>query len=307
MNPQDLNVPGYELLEVLGRGANATVYLAQDERLNRKVAVKVWNRRGEKRAQQEASKIASFSHHLIVATFLFGRVGKRPFCVMEYVAGKDGKSWLRAGPPLSERLEIWRQYTTALRHIHHVGAVHGDPHLGNILIRLDVSRQDSRESLSLKLADAGTSRYWNDHTEFDQREADLILETASRIFVAESFDALWIHPQAFGYGHSLDVLDECAKYLSIAFQNADQDMQALVATNLADLIYRYPFFDIETVIAQVQQSGVTTGQRLVRRLNAKLHRITNVLDAATEWTPESREIYSDLSVRRAYEIKMISG
>jgi len=101
-----LRIPGLRLIKEAGRGANAVVFEATDEVLQRRVAVKVWNARGIKRAQSETAKVAKLNHPLIVTTHQFGRVEGHPYCVMEFVAGCSGKEWLRGQPSVAARTLI---------------------------------------------------------------------------------------------------------------------------------------------------------------------------------------------------------
>src|SRR5437879_13579936 len=87
IDDKPVRFPGLSFVDEAGRGANAVVFEAIDQALNRRVAVKVWNALGVKRAQHEISKIAQLNHQLIVATHQFGRVEGHPYAVMEVVAG----------------------------------------------------------------------------------------------------------------------------------------------------------------------------------------------------------------------------
>src|SRR5688500_1183808 len=85
----------YKLLERLGAGGMGIVYLAVDERLDRRVALKVVrpelaaSTETIARFEREARAVAKLSHDHIVSVFEAGRVGDVSFLAMEYVQGQS--------------------------------------------------------------------------------------------------------------------------------------------------------------------------------------------------------------------------
>lgn len=296
-----LSIPGYRLLREVGKGANAVVFEALDEALNRNVAVKIWNSRGLERAQSEAAKIAGMNHSFIVSTYFFGRIEDHPYCVMEMIPGVSGKTWIKQGQPIEARFQIWNIYSTALQYIHGLGSIHGDPHLGNILVATDSQTPPTRKPpadkahISAKLADAGTSEFWDSHSKIEAREATLILETVGRLFSEENFSQLWQHPAGLDYEDTLAVLQVVSKYLHIVYGLVDWDRRSGNADILADLIVQRPFFDIGVVLSQVEKTGITTADRLARRLNARLHRIHDVMEASDEVDQQTIDLYAQVA------------
>lgn len=286
-----MRIPGYRLLREVGRGANAVVFEAHDEALSRSVAVKIWNGRGIPRAQSEASKIASMSHPLVVSTYSFGRIEDHPFCVMEMVPGVSGKEWVKQNPPIEARLSVWGLYSEALRYIHSAIGVHGDPHLGNLLVATKLP--------GAKIVDAGTSEFWSDHSKIEAREGNLIVETASRLFAQENFAELWKQPRGLDYKRTLDILQVLARYLAVVYGPVDWDRRSGNADILADLITQTPFFKLDVVFLQIQETGITTANRLAARINARLLRIHNVLDAGDEINHRTQELYEAAAARSA--------
>jgi serine/threonine protein kinase len=132
----------YVLERVLGRGGMAAVWLARDERLERRVAVKILSDSfaGDeeylRRFQREARVAASLSHPNLVQIYDFDASGPRPCLVMEYVAGGDLGERLRRGQrPSPEGLA--RDLLAALRQIHAAGVLHRDVKPQNVLIGRD--------------------------------------------------------------------------------------------------------------------------------------------------------------------------
>jgi len=139
MPSQTLGGGRYALERHLGSGGMASVWLATDERLHRKVAVKLMadvladDDRWLARFHREARAAASLSHANIVGVFDFGVDDGRPYIVMAYVPGGSLKERLADGrtPPADG---LARELLGALAHVHGAGIVHRDVKPGNILI-----------------------------------------------------------------------------------------------------------------------------------------------------------------------------
>ncbi len=197
-------IPGYRLVRELGVGANAVVFEAEDEALGRRVAVKIWNARGVARAKDETTKIANLAHPQIVSTFQFSEVDGHPYAVMELIRGTTAKEWLRGKPSVDARVLVWTLYSKALRYIHDRGVLHGDPHLGNLLVFSDNENAYGHatpygeERISVKLADTGTSRVWTSRRNFVRRETAVIYESARKLFSDQKVASIWLHARSFG-------------------------------------------------------------------------------------------------------------
>jgi serine/threonine-protein kinase len=139
MPAQALGDGRYALERHLGSGGMASVWLATDERLHRKVAVKLIadvladDERWLARFRREARAAAALSHPNIVAVFDFGVDDHRPYIVMAYVPGGSLKERLAEGrPPPAAGLA--RELLGALAHVHGAGILHRDVKPGNILV-----------------------------------------------------------------------------------------------------------------------------------------------------------------------------
>lgn len=134
----------YRLLEQLGGGGMATVWLAQDTRLGRDVAVKVISEALAaqppyvERFRREARIAAGLSHPNLVKVYDVGSDAGRPFLVMEYI---DGTTLQRGSaekiePDISSET-LARELLAALAHIHAAGIVHRDIKPSNVLVGPD--------------------------------------------------------------------------------------------------------------------------------------------------------------------------
>ncbi|MFN2526338.1 MAG: protein kinase [Actinomycetota bacterium] len=132
----------YRLAEKLATGGMGVVYEATDERLGRKVAVKILKSELAQdptfveRFRREARAAAALSHPNIANVFDYGEEDEHRFIVMELAEGVDLSRLLREEGPLSpERaLGITEQVCDALAHAHSAGLIHRDVKPGNIVV-----------------------------------------------------------------------------------------------------------------------------------------------------------------------------
>lgn len=133
-------LPGYELLEVLGRGGMGEVWRARQLSLDRVVAVKLLppklasDPEFVRRFEKEATALASLSHPNVIQIFDRGVAGEHYYFAMEYVEGRSLRQVLNAGRvPAEEALKIVAQICRAIDYAHEQGIVHRDLKPENIL------------------------------------------------------------------------------------------------------------------------------------------------------------------------------
>ncbi|HUF83508.1 MAG TPA: protein kinase, partial [Acidimicrobiia bacterium] len=130
----------YRLLASIGAGGGGRVYIADDVRLRRRVAVKVLHPALAddagflRRFRTEAQLAASLHHPHVMAVYDWGEDGV-PFMVLELLAGGSLRSMLDRGTRLapSQSAHIGRQVTSALDYAHARGLVHRDIKPANLL------------------------------------------------------------------------------------------------------------------------------------------------------------------------------
>lgn len=139
-------VPGYEVLEELGRGGMGVVYKARQLALNRLVALKMVLAGGGTpeselaRFHLEAEAAAQLQHPNIVQVYEVGTcdvgLGKRcPFMVMELVEGPSLHEWLKQGlPPSEAAADLVAVIARAVHAAHQRGIIHRDLKPANILL-----------------------------------------------------------------------------------------------------------------------------------------------------------------------------
>src|SRR2546423_5806817 len=131
----------YTVVRELGRGGMATVYLATDVKLGRRVAIKVLPPTtraylGSGRFQREVLFAAQLSHPHIVPLFEADEADGLLFYVMEYVEGESLQDRLARDGPLAveEAIRITAEVGDALEYAHESGVIHRDIKPGNILL-----------------------------------------------------------------------------------------------------------------------------------------------------------------------------
>jgi eukaryotic-like serine/threonine-protein kinase len=147
----------YAVEKTLGKGGMATVELAEDTELQRKVAVKrlfaslVADDILQKRFFREARMTARLSHPNLVAVYDVGEEDGLPYIVMEYVEGETVADLIaRTGAMQPERaVDLLLQVCAGLEHAHAAGLVHRDIKPQNLLVRSDGV---------VKIADFGIAR-----------------------------------------------------------------------------------------------------------------------------------------------------
>jgi serine/threonine protein kinase len=160
-------IPGYELQRELGVGGMATVYLAVQTSLQRKVAIKVMRRAGadenfEQRFLIEGRAMAKLPHRNIVGVFDIVQAADVNYIAMEYLAGGTLVEHLRKGVSLGEAISVVVQIAEALQLAHDNGIVHRDLKPANIMFRdahtpvlTDFGIAQHQEATSTRLTQAG--------------------------------------------------------------------------------------------------------------------------------------------------------
>ncbi|WP_231758317.1 serine/threonine-protein kinase [Microbulbifer elongatus] len=135
----------YQIQSTLGAGGMGVVYLAEDLKLQRRVAIKrlkadAASDNAHQRIQQEARLLAQLNHPNIVALHdvledTLDNGGRSVALVMEYIEGTTLRAWMRERTPnLQQKLSLLMQICQGLQQAHDLGIIHRDLKSDNILI-----------------------------------------------------------------------------------------------------------------------------------------------------------------------------
>ncbi len=134
----------YRIESLIGVGGMGEVYLARDEQLGRKVALKLLpesltaNEAQLSRFKSEARTASALNHPNILTVYEIGTEGNRQFIAIEFIEGITLRTSLARGRMnLHEALEIAVQVASALAAAHETGVVHRDIKPENIMLRPD--------------------------------------------------------------------------------------------------------------------------------------------------------------------------
>ncbi|APW63271.1 serine/threonine-protein kinase [Paludisphaera borealis] len=156
-----LEIPGYTIIDKLGKGSMGVVFKAKQISVNRIVAIKVLldslaqNKEFIRRFEREAQIAAKLSHNNIVNAIDAGEAGGRFFFVMEYVEGPTIKDYIDKNKIFEEKeaVRIAMAVAEALKHANQRGLIHRDIKPENVILTKDGG---------VKLADLGLARLTGD-------------------------------------------------------------------------------------------------------------------------------------------------
>src|SRR6476619_788973 len=158
----------YRVIRKLGTGGMANVYLAEDQELGRRVAIKLLDERHAQdeqfveRFRREAESAAGLSHPNVVSIYDRGEAEGTYYIAMEYLEGKTLKELIvsRGPTPVRVAIDYTRQILSALEFAHRSGIVHRDIKPHNVVVapdgRLKVTDFGIARSGSSQMTEAGS-------------------------------------------------------------------------------------------------------------------------------------------------------
>jgi eukaryotic-like serine/threonine-protein kinase len=161
LTPNTLIDGRYKVLSKLGSGGMADVFLAEDEQLSRKVALKLLHDRFAadpdfvERFRREAQAAAGLQHPNVVSVYDRGRFQDTYYIAMEYLPGRSLKQLIREEAPLDplRAIDITIQILKAARFAHRRGVIHRDLKPHNVI----VDDSDQAKVTDFGIARAGAS------------------------------------------------------------------------------------------------------------------------------------------------------
>jgi WD40 repeat protein len=158
-----VEVAGYEILEVLGRGGMGIVYKARHRALNRLVALKMIRFDGHaepgdvSRFRREAALVAQLQHPHIVQIYEIGEQAGRPFFAMEFIAGGSLDRHLAGTPqPARAAAQLVETLARTIHHAHQHDIIHRDLKPANILLqKSEIPNPQSETNRPTEVSDSG--------------------------------------------------------------------------------------------------------------------------------------------------------
>jgi serine/threonine protein kinase len=178
----------YKLLEHLGQGGMAAVFLCEHTAMRRRVAIKVLPSAKAKdssyleRFYREARAVAALDHPNIVRAHDIDRDGAMHFLVMEYIDGSSLQEIIKKHGPMEvlRACHYIRQAALGLQHAHDAGIVHRDVKPGNLLVD---------RTGTVKILDLGLARFFRDDDNLSKRFDELVLGTTDYLAPEQAQDS----------------------------------------------------------------------------------------------------------------------
>ncbi len=139
-----LEVSHYRILERIGAGGMGEVYLADDTKLNRRVALKFLPTNmsqdpdTRRRFIREAQAAAALDHPNIVTVYEVSEFSGRPFFSMQYIKGKTLQHYCQESLPVNEVINLIESVANGLSQAHDKGITHRDIKPANIIVNAEM-------------------------------------------------------------------------------------------------------------------------------------------------------------------------
>jgi len=280
--PEDLQVPGYDIEERIGRGGMASVYRARQHTFDRDVALKVLKSDLSEdesfcqRFVQESLIVAKLHHSNIVQVYDVGEFSNSFYIAMEYLNGGDLNAALKRGLAVKHTVQIIKQCASALDFAHKKGIIHRDIKPDNIMFR---------EDGAAVLTDFGIAK--EVHSDLDLTQTGLIVGTP-KFMAPEQIRGSAPSPQADIYSLGI-LLFQC---LTDEVPFHGKDMVSTAYKHFND-----PVPDLPPMVAAFQP---IVEKMLAKQPEDRYERALDIIDDLDELTGESQTSLTNLDITKDF-------
>lgn len=297
------NLSNYRIVSKLGAGGMGEVYLAEDSRLGRQIALKVLSAEIAKdqerlrRFMQEARSASALNHPNILTIHEFGVEDDLHYLATEFVDGETLRERIRRDEiPVNEALEIAEQIAFALSAAHEAGITHRDIKPENVMIRRDGI---------VKLLDFGLAKLIEKNPEID---ADLDADTATLVKTHPGVvmgTAAYMSPEQ-ARGREIDertdiwswgvvmyeMLTRCQPFTGETFSHTIVALQDNDPPPLARFVKDYPV-EIERIIKKALEKSAEGRYQTAEELLADVRGLRKQIEVGEELSRSNANLTAD--------------
>lgn len=304
------NLSNYRIVSKLGAGGMGEVYLAEDSRLGRQIALKVLfaeiakDQERLRRFMQEARSASALNHPNILTIHEFGVADDLHYLATEFVDGETLRERIRREEiPVSEALEIAEQIAFALSAAHQAGITHRDIKPENVMIRRDGI---------VKILDFGLAKLIEKTQEID---ADLDADTATLVKTHPGVvmgTAAYMSPEQ-ARGRTVDertdiwswgvvmfeMLTRCQPFTGETFSHTVVALQDNDPPTLASLVKDYPI-EIERIIKKALAKSAEERYQTAEELLADVRGLRKQIEVGEELGRSNANLTADARSNATY-------
>ncbi len=305
-------IGNYKIQSLLGAGGMGEVYLAQDEKLNRNVALKILPREFHandervKRFETEAKAIATLNHPNIVTIHDFGKDEGVNYIATEFVEGKTVREIIDEKPPLKKVLSIILQSLDALSSAHGAGIIHRDIKPENIMVR---------EDGYVKILDFGLVKL----TEQDHFESGMFAKTLEDVVIGTP--AYMSPEQASGekVDHRTDLwsiglvfYEMLAGKNPFKQKNHKETIQAILSKEVPPISEANPEIstELDGILNKALEKDADLSYQTASDFQADVKRVKREIDSSSSWRTNSLNgghVTTEVENRRSFLPYLIGG
>jgi eukaryotic-like serine/threonine-protein kinase len=271
----------YVVLEKLGHGGMGEVYLAEDKRLLRKVALKILPAQFTKdperlrRFQNEARAASALNHPNILVVYDVGQVGGTPFIATEYVQGKTLRTVMSSGKvKMQHAVEIAIQTASALAAAHEAGIIHRDIKPENILQRPDGY---------VKVVDFGVAKITQEDGSAEITEIGQVVGTV-KYMSSEQVRGLTVDARSDIFSLGVVLYEMLAGVAPFEGKTKSDLIAAILEKNMPPLSYYSPELphELESIVMKMLEKDREHRYQTARELLNELKTFKHALEITTD-------------------------